>query len=308
MTTQVAFYLSVESSRGILTAWSVIRVQTDNALLILESGIDWLTVTAPRGESADSMIALADPLLHQQVDQGNRVSLWKGSGYHGRTSGAVSLGVGREGSIVTLKSREAFLSAEPFLGGGYRVTRLDLQTTCFDESKMADRWQAEYYALLAGKKKAGRPISANLRLNSGGGSTLYLGSAKSDIIARAYDKGVESKIAEAGECQRYEVQFRRRYAKLQAERLYQSKDKPHHTATIVTRFFQARGITVPRVAEQLPGFEVQHEALYSKRAESDSERSLRWLGTLVAPTVKRLIDSGQRDKVLRALGLTVDEK
>jgi hypothetical protein len=279
-------------------------LQTDTNLKILESGIDWLTVTAPRGESADSMIALAEPLLQQQSDQGNRILLWKGSGYHGRTSGEVSLGVGREGSIVTLKSREALLSAEPFLGGDNRVTRLDLQITCFDESKMEDRWTAEYFALQHRKGKVGRPISSDLRLNSGGGSTLYLGSKKSDIIARGYDKGIEQKIAEAGECQRLEVQFRRKPAKRQAARLIESENHHAYIATTVNAFFGARGIRVPVFQGELPRPSLQHEALYTKRAESDEARSLRWLRTLVAPTVRRLIESGKREEVLRVLGLT----
>lgn len=278
-------------------------MQTDNALKILESGVDWLTVTAPRGELSDSMIALADPLLHQQVGQGNRISLWKGSGYHGRTSGEVSIGVGKEGGIVTLKSREALLSAEPFLGGGYRVTRIDLQVTYVDEQKMEDRWQSEYYALLARKKKAGRPLLADLRLNSRDGSTLYLGSPKSDIIARGYDKGIEQKIAKAGECQRLEVQFRRKPAKRQAARLAQSENHNGYIASTVITFFGSRGIIVPSVEGRMAESETQYEALYSKRTESDQARSLRWLGTLVRPTIKRLIDCGKRDEVLRALGL-----
>lgn len=283
-------------------------MQTDKALKILESGIDWLTVTAPRGQYADSMIALAEPLLHEQLDQGNRVSLWKGSGYHGRTSGAVSLGVGREGSIVTLKSREAACNAEPFLRGDYRVTRLDLQTTCFDESKMAHRWEVEYALVQSSKKRSGRPISAHLRLDSRGGSSLYLGSPKSDIIARGYDKGIEAKIAQAGECQRFEVQYRRRYAKLQAHRLNQSKDTAHYIAHTVTTFFKARGVSVPRVKKGAPERLDEYEALYSKRAASDEERSLKWLGTLVRPSIERLIDSGKRAEVMRALGLDESEQ
>lgn len=282
-------------------------MQTDNYLKILESGIDWLTVTASRGDYADSMIALAEPLLQQQLDQGNRLSMWKGSGYHGRTSGEVSLGVGREGSIVTLKAREAYLSAALFLKESYRATRMDLQITCVDEAKAEDRWMAEYFALQVREKKVGRPISSDLRLNSGGGSTLYLGSPKSDIIARGYDKGIEAKIAEAGECQRLEVQFRRKAAKRQVARLRESKDSDGYIASTVTSFFGTRGISVPCVPRQLSGHQVQYENLYTKRAASDEERSLRWLGTLVRPSVERLIQSGKRDEVLRALGL-MDEK
>jgi hypothetical protein len=281
----------------------VVGVQTDDNLIILESGIDWLTATAPRGLLSDQLIARAEPLLHQQSSAGNRILLWKGSGYHGRTSGEVSLGVGREGAIITLKSREALLSAEPFLEEGYRVTRLDLQTTCVDESKVADRWQTEYAALLGRKKKAGRPILADLRLNSRGGSTLYLGSPKSDIIARGYDKGVEQKIAQAGECQRLEVQFRRKPAKRQAARLIESENRDDYIATIVTTFFGTRGIRVPRVSRKLSRLSLQHENLYSKRAETDEARSLRWLGTLVRPSIERLIQSGKREEVLKALGL-----
>lgn len=281
-------------------------MQTDNALKILESGVDWLTATAPRGLLSDSMIAQAEPLLHEQFSLGNRISLWKGSGYHGRTSGAVSVGVGREGSIVTLKSREALLSAEPFLKGGYRVTRLDLQITCVDESKMDDRWSSEYYALLARKKKAGRPILADLRLNSRGGSTLYLGSPKSDIIARGYDKGIEAKLAEAGECQRLEVQFRRRPAKLQAARIIESENHHGYIASTVIAFFATRGVSVPSDTGRVAEPQAQYEALYTQRAASDEERSLRWLGTLVRPSIKRLIDSGKREEVLRALGLDDD--
>lgn len=282
-------------------------MQTDRHLKILETGVDWLTVTRPGGESADSMIALADGLLHQSVDRGNHVSMWKGNGYHGRTAGEVSLGVGREGSIVTLKSREAFLSAELFLGGESRVTRLDLQITCVDGKKMADRWLSEYLALQESERKVGRPISSDLRLNSGGGSTLYLGSAKSDIIARAYDKGIEQKIAEKGECQRFEIQFRRKAAKRQAARFCESENRDGYIASTITNFFGTRGISVPRIPRQLSDHQVQHDNLYSRRAASDDERSLKWLGTLVRPSIKRLIDSGKREEVLRALGLADDE-
>lgn len=278
-------------------------MQTDSALKVLESGVDWLTVTAPRGTRADEMIARAEGLLHQSEGAGNRISMWKGSGYHGRTSGGISLGVGREGSIVTLKSREAYRSAESFLGKEYRVTRLDLQTTCFDKRQVAARAEIAYHLMQDSRKKAGRRISARLWLGTGGGQSLYLGSPKSDVIARLYDKGIEQRLAEAGACWRWEVQYRRRFAKLQAERLYQSESKSNHIASTVTRFFKDRGVVVPRVAKVPAKLEAQYETLCPKRDATDSERALRWLSTLVAPSVKRLIDSGYRAEVLRVLGL-----
>jgi hypothetical protein len=278
-------------------------VQTDTNLKILDSAVDWLTVTAKRGATADSLIALGDGLLHQSVDQGNRFFLFKSMGYHGRKAGGVSVGRRHDGCILTLTSSEAALSAIPLLGGEFHVTRLDLQITCVDESRNAARAEIAYHLMQDSRKRSGRPVSASLRLNSSGGQTLYLGSAKSDVVARLYDKGIESKAAKAGDCWRYEVQYRRKPATHAAGIVSQSEAHHDSIAALVTSHFTHRGVVVP----DIEGGTAQHsgrdaDSWYSRR-ESDDHRSLRWLNTFVASTVKRLVDSGKRAEVMRALGL-----
>lgn len=278
-------------------------MQTDSTLKILDSAVDWLTVTAKRGATADSLIALGDGLLHESITQGNRLFLFKSMGYHGRKAGGVSVGRRHDGGILTLSSGAAALSAEPLLGGAYHVTRLDLQTTVFDESQNASRGEIAYHLMQDRPKTAGRPLSASLRLNSSGGQTLYLGSSKSDVLGRLYDKGVESKAAEAGACWRYEVQYRRRPAEATARALGESENLHGAIASLVTDFFSHRGVVVPD-AERSPAVHtLQYENLYFSKREADSDRSLRWLNTFVASTVKRLVDLGQRKAVMRALGL-----
>lgn len=278
-------------------------MQTDNSLQILDSAVDWLTVTSERDGAADSLIALGDGLLQQSIDQGNRLLLFKSMGYHGRKAGGVSVGRRHDGGILTLSSGAAALDAKPLLGGDYHVTRLDLQVTCLDESQNASRGEIAYHLMPERRKTSGRPVDASLRLNSSGGQTLYLGSPKSDRLGRLYDKGIEKKLAPAGACWRYEVQYRRRYAEATARVLSQSETHHDCIATLVTDYFAHRGVPVPSVEGVSAKHELRYESDYFSKRTSDDTRSLRWLSTFVASTVKRLVDSGKRDEVLRALGL-----
>lgn len=282
-------------------------MQTDSTLKILDSAVDWVTVTAKRGATADSLIALGDGLLHESITQGNRLLLFKSMGYHGRKAGGVSVGRRHDGGILTLSSGAAALSAAPLLGGAYNVTRLDLQVTCLDESQNASRGEIAYHLMQDRRKTSGRPVSASIRLNSDGGQTLYLGKPKSDRLGRLYDKGIEQKLAEAGACWRYEVQHRRRYAQAAARVVHQSEAPHDCIAALVTDYFSHRGVVVPDIKASPSKHTLQYENDYFSKRDTDDGRSLRWLHTFVASTVKRLIDSGKREDVLRALGLDEDK-
>jgi DNA relaxase NicK len=269
--------------------------------------VDWLTVTAKRGDDADALHAAADGLLQQSICGGNYLNLFKSKGYHGKKAGGVSVGRRHDGSILTLTSSEAARSAMPFLDGRFHVTRLDLQITCADSLYNASRAEVAYHLMQEGTKRAGRPVSASLRLNSSGGQTLYLGSAKSDVLARLYDKGIEAKVAPAGACWRYEVQYRREPATRTGNQLHQSEAAHDCIAALVAAHFSHRGVVVPEVERDRASSGVQDERLYLSKPESDCDRQLRWLGTYVASTVRKLIDSGKRREVMKALGL-IDEK
>lgn len=278
-------------------------MQTDSNLIILDSGVDWLTVTAKRGDTSDRLIALGKALLHQSESQGNRVSGFSSMGYKGWRTQGVTYGRRKDGSIVSLSSGEAALNWLPVAEASDHVTRLDLQITCFDQTQDAHRAEAYYYALQASNKRRGRPLSSSLRLNSGGGDTLYLGSPKSDIIGRFYDKGREQKIAAAGACWRYETQHRRESAEGTLGVIRQSETLHDTIAALVANFFTLRGVAVPEVERTLSAHELHSTRYYLQKRETDDARSLRWLSTFVAGTVKRLVDSGQRGAVMRALGL-----
>lgn len=276
----------------------------DSNLQILDSGVDWLTVTAKRGDASDNLIALAQRLQHQSESEGNRISGFSSMGYKGWKSRGVTYGRRQDGSIVSLSSREAASHWQEVAEASDHVTRLDLQITCFDSSEDAHRAETSYRSLQTSHKRRGRPISSSLRLNSGGGDTLYIGSPKSDIIGRLYDKGVEQKIAPAGACWRLETQHRRESAERTLDAIHQSETLHDTIAALVTNFFAVRGVAVPQIERAISVDELHSQSYYLSKRETDNTRSLRWLSTFVAGTVKRLVDSGERAAVLRALGLT----
>lgn len=283
-------------------------MQTDSSLTILDSAVDWLTVTAKRGSAADLLIARAQCLLHQAESAGNRVFPFKANGYHGWRSEGITYGRRKDGALCSISSGGAALNWPEVLEASDHVTRVDLQITCADSSVNAHRAEIAYHLMQDNHKRAGRPISASLRLNSSGGQTLYLGSKQSDVMGRVYDKGVEKKFAQAGACWRYEIQYRREPAERTIDAINQSEDVNSLIASLVTTYFSARGLSCPEVVGDKAGVDAITKGYYLSKRESDESRSLRWLSTFVASTVKRLIDSGKRAEVLRALGLNDDER
>lgn len=283
-------------------------MQSDDTLTILDSAVDWLTVTAKRGVIADNLIALADGLLHQSISEGNRISAFRSNGYRGWRTRGVTYGRRDDGALCTLTSREAAMNWKQVLGASNNVSRCDLQITCSDSTQNAHRAEDAYRSLLSRPKRKGRPIHPSIRLNAGGGDTLYLGKPSSDVIGRFYDKGVEQKIAPAGACWRLEAQFRREQAQRAIGRVAQSEAHHDCIALIVATWFSDRGLVVPPIERPHSIDALQYEGYYFSKRETDDERSLKWLGTYVASTVKRLVDSGKRDAVMAALGLTDREQ
>jgi DNA relaxase NicK len=278
-------------------------MQAESDLTILDAAVDWLTVTAKRGLRADSLIARASACLHQAESAGNRVSPFRASGYHGWRSEGIVWGLRKDGAIASISSGAAALHWSSFLEDSDNVTRVDLQITCADSTVNASRAEIAYHLMQDNRKRAGRPISASLRLNSSGGQTLYLGSKQSDVMGRLYDKGIEKKFAQAGACWRYETQLRREPAERTIRTISQSETVHDCIAGLVTTFFSARGVAVPQVIQLDTGNNPTREGYYLSKRETDDTRSLRWLGTYVASTVKRLVDSGKRSEVMSALGL-----
>lgn len=278
-------------------------MQCDDSLQVVDVGVDWLTATVPRDGRHGPLKEFARSIMQDEASNGNNERNWKGQGYHGVTCGAVSFGVRATDAILRLSSHAAAIHYRKAILLTDNVSRMDLQLTATDSTNQADRAHLAYYQVDSAPRKGGRPPTASLRINNTGGQTLYIGSRASDKLGRLYDKGVEKKSAEKGALWRYEVEYKRHEAKRISERASQEEFDNACIAANVVHYFSTRGVTVPMVAAFDESSFERARAEYKLDRESDDERSLRWLNQFVASTVRRLIESGRRSEVLRALGV-----
>lgn len=275
----------------------------DTALSVVCSGYDYATLTAKRGDRADALRERAVSILQDETAKGNEVKLWSGNGYKGKRSGSVAYGVRHDGCILRLSGEAARVLTVESIPYADNVSRIDLQVTCFDATQQAERAHLGYYSVLEAPRKRGRPLSAELRLNSGGGQTLYAGSRTSDKVGRLYDYGIAHKKAPAGAYWRYEVEYKREEAMRLAVAAIERQLDDAIIAALVVDYFAMRGLPTPACHEDIGAILDGHRATLEFDGLSDADRTLRWLNDCVRQSVSRLVTSGRLADVVRALGL-----
>lgn len=275
----------------------------DTALTVVSTGYDYLTATVKRGKRDEEFRAHANLLLDEQVERGNKLKMWKGMGYRGKSSGGVRFGVRHDGCILVLSSAAAATHTVKSIPYADSVSRIDLQITCFDATQQPERAHMGYYSVLEAPRRRGRPPSANLRLNSTGGQTLYVGSRHSDRVGRLYDYGIAHKTAPQGAYWRYEMEYKRELAQqLAVDAVHRQLDDAVIAALVVDYFCQ-RGLPAPACLEDVAAIIDGHKAVLEVADLSDADRTIRWLNDCVRQSVGRLIKSGRLSDVVRALGL-----
>lgn len=168
------------------------------------------------------------------------------------------------------------------------------------DSYERERWE-EYLAWLAtvGGEHRGRYEEDDRR-----GATCYVGSTKSDVLLRIYNKeaeclrrGTSEEVEHYHNCHRFELQLRNERACAMVASLWDRTTRARRILGILAGFVSDRGLTAsdlsPERIDLVPGF----------RRRSDDVTSLAWLQTQVQPTVRRLVAKGNPGYVFHALGL-----
>lgn len=278
-------------------------MHVDTALSVVGSGFDYATLTAKRGARADALREKAASILSDEAARGNEVKVWSGKGYKGKRCGSVAYGVRHDGCILRLSGRAALALTVESIPYADNVSRIDLQITCFDATQQAERAHMGYYSVLEAPRKRGRPPSAELRLNSGGGQTLYAGSRTSDRVGRLYDYGIAHKKAPKGQYWRFEVEYKREQAMRLATAAIERQLDDAIIAALVVDYFAQRGLPTPACHEDVGAILDGHRATLELDGLSDADRTIRWLNDCVRQSVARLISCGRLAEVIRALGL-----
>lgn len=266
----------------------------------LESALDYLTVT---GRTVDHRLALKT-MGHQLVRElqadghDSRAFGWKG--YQGEMCQWVTWGERDDGVMLRISgpwSQEYWPLVYPLADN---VSRIDLAVTAALPFIHADLAAEAYRGACASSRLRGKPLKVKYVCDSDGGSTCYLGSRRSDLFARLYNKAAESGRPEYGDCWRWELEAKGDTAKHYAAHIAASTKPAELIAATVADYFGRRGARVLFDSQDCAHI----RALPLEK--TDDDRRLQWFRQQVAPIVGRMSARVGRDHILGALGLTVD--
>lgn len=270
-----------------------------------ESGIDYLTLTCPRSNSASAEVYRSCmQLIECEAINGKEPIPLNQLGYAGISCGKYYLGDREEDTIIRATGPAAQLVYHTLTMPGLHISRMDIQVTVWTKLYTGTVGSASKDAALdANRHKDGTPSRKVFSYDSNdGGYTLYVGSRKSASYCRLYNKDKESKQPEYENAWRYEVETHNK----QATQLFYSLKLRGGTieddiSAIVHHYFTSRGVVpiFPNSGDvfALPAID---------RSYSDEEAKLNWLAKVVAPTVAKLCKAGYTHTIAQLFGLSYD--
>lgn len=272
---------------------------------VIESQVDWLTISAHGELKASRLVDLAQYLLPEQRKRGNKVRAWRLMGYEGTHCGALEFGVrGTDHTEMRLIGDLANERLVQALSLADRVTRLDIAVT----------WRAEPPDPLLGNnawslaeafhKAHPRSALPSRNQDGDGGQTVYIGKRGSENVLRIYNKEAEALSKGTPDeqerykaCWRYELETKGTVADRLSAVVNDSGDRSEYIQGYVYEWSRKHGVepAFPAVGgiRIVPGFR--------RRADEDSR--LRHLARNVKPTLDWFRSEGKLDLARKALGL-----
>lgn len=270
---------------------------TDYQSDVIESRVDWLTMTASGTQERLDLAARAEEIVRDEAAAGNDARPWAHWGYSGFGTRQAHWGERPDTDILMLSGAVADKYLAEVLPLASHVSRLDTCVTVRVPDAPDDLIRREYNAAIGHVFAGGHKPSYELLQHSRKGDTLYIGSRSSRTFGRLYNKHRESELAFYAGCYRYEVEYKNNVAEHSAHRLLAHPDRGATIQCDLHSFFEKRGVQpiwTPS-SRRLPGAPF--------RPHSDDNRRLLWLSGQVRKSVEGLIERGLEDQVRFALGL-----
>lgn len=268
-----------------------------STVLVKSVGVDTLTASAGEEGQLQELRRLGADLLVESAARGNRTHYFKRGPFVGVQTRDVGLADWRGRGLVELRGARAREHWADILPLSDKVSRIDVQVTVEEEPYNDARAVLAWFRSSRRAKREGRPPEYTLWADAAKGSTLYIGRLGSRFLARMYEKGKEEPDGPWENCWRYEVQARRERAEQMADLVKRVGDVQQSIPPLVHSHFASRGVEPifdPQAAYELPPLPEE---------PPDTDRSLKWLGSSVAPVIQRLYDAGVYDQALARLGI-----
>jgi DNA relaxase NicK len=266
---------------------------------IIEAAADYVTASGRGSEAERNITGAGELMLAQQARLGNKPKAAKRQGYDGWRCGSLFYGHRADGMLFELSGPAAHQACENLDWGLVRASRLDIQVTVEHSLYRPDvaRELSDWVERERWRMDPEIPVHPRFHAGHGEGDGFTIGKRGSPRYGRIYDKQQESGDPLYARCWRWEVEYRKVAARAACDVLDAAGWHPDRVAGMVGRQFRDWHI--------IPPFELDAEHLRASigRRDHDSERTLKWLGHQVRPSIDKLLATVDRQTVLEALGL-----
>jgi len=250
---------------------------------LVSADVDWLTMSTDESGGHAALLEWRDHRFSALADEGYRETAFSSHGYSYRQRGSVAVGSNGRRGVCTVSGAQAGPNWRDLLRLAANVSRIDLAVTGRPDVESSSLAREGYRPTGRAERGRGRPITMTLIQGQDRGDTLYVGSRKSDVLGRLYDKGRESREPAYAGCWRWEIQYRRASA-LQTARGLAVAENPASTITAtVGSWFRARDVGAPAWSDD-PALD--HRA---PGAVPDDERYLAWARKSIQPRARELV-------------------
>jgi len=267
--------------------------------------LDWVTLVGEDADGETKPMKEAVNVMESLVKEHGQWKTFKMQGFVGQTCGPVSAGFKGDNFIIRISGQAAdeidvlipsFAECKP--------TRVDYQVTV--KLQKPDKGLASRTFAILEKSNGLQGPKRFLAFFTSTSDTLYVGKRTSPVMLRLYDKTPDVNIANGtkdppGSFWRYEVEYKRQYAKVAFDTWLESKNRTELIEGTVSSEFLKRG------APSFGSVQADGTALKAYIAPTTVNSNLAWLKTTVRPVFQRLIESGLEQEALMALGQSLVE-
>lgn len=262
----------------------------------VSSGPDWITATCSEAGKRLEFERLGDQWLDIERDRRRDVSAASRFGYQGHATKGLFVGRRDRDSILVASGPDTPARAIPIIEAATNVSRLDLQVTVWTHGEQPHLAMESYHRLTRNRHLAHRPGQVTLITSDPKGETLNVNKRSSDAYGRLYDKASEAEAGPPRTLWRYEVEFKRSYARAYASALSRCTSIPDFTKREVHQWWARKQVVPAYPLIECPS---QPEA----RLELPEHDVLAWFERSVSITVARAIKRHGLRVTLAALAL-----
>ena len=250
---------------------------------LVAADVDWLTMSTDESGGHAHLLEWRDRRFVVLGDEGYRETTFASHGYQYRQRGQVAVGSNGRRGVCTVSGAQASASWRDLVGLAANVSRIDLALTGRPNTASSTLASESYRPAFSSQRGRGRPITMTLIQSQNRGETLYVGSRKSDVLGRLYDKARESGEPAYAGCWRWEVQYRRAPALQAARGLLVAEDASATVAATVGSWFRDRDVSAPAWTDT-PALDCR-----PPKTTPDDQRWLAWARKSVQPRAREMV-------------------